>query len=81
VSSSIRSLVRRDHVLAAFEREVVLVLQGGGALGAYQAGAYEALAGNSYAPTWVSGISIGAVNGAIIAGNEPKKRIERLREF
>ena len=67
--------------MAAFEKEVVLVLQGGGALGAYQAGAYEALASNSYTPTWVSGISIGAVNGAIIAGNEPQRRVERLREF
>ena len=61
--------------------KTVLVLQGGGALGAYQAGAYEALAEAGQMPTWVAGISIGAVNSAIIAGNPPGKRIERLREF
>jgi NTE family protein len=59
----------------------VLVLQGGGALGAYQAGAYEALAAAGHMPEWVAGISIGAVNGAIIAGNPPERRVERLREF
>jgi NTE family protein len=59
----------------------VLVLQGGGALGAYQAGAYEALAAYDKAPNWLAGISIGAINAAIIAGNPPEKRIERLRQF
>lgn len=59
----------------------VLVLQGGGALGAYQAGAYEALAEGSLAPDWVAGISIGALNGSIIAGNPPERRVERLRQF
>lgn len=59
----------------------VLVLQGGGALGAYQAGAYEALAERGYAPDWVAGISIGAINGAIIAGNAPENRSVRLRSF
>jgi len=59
----------------------VLVLQGGGALGAYQAGAYEALAAADHRPDWVAGISIGALNGAIIAGNPPERRVERLREF
>lgn len=59
----------------------VLVLQGGGALGAYQAGAYEALAENGYSPDWVAGISIGAINGAIIAGNAPENRVKRLRMF
>lgn len=59
----------------------VLVLQGGGALGAYQAGAYEALAAADYAPEWVAGISIGAVNAAIIAGNPHKRCVERLRQF
>lgn len=59
----------------------VLVLQGGGALGAYQAGAYEALHDNGYEPEWVAGISIGAINGAIIAGNKPENRIERLHQF
>ena len=59
----------------------VLVLQGGGAMGAYQAGAYEALAAADYAPDWVAGISIGAVNAAIIAGNPHKRCVERLRQF
>jgi len=61
--------------------KTVLVLQGGGALGAYQAGAYEALYEAGHAPSWVAGISIGSVNAAIIAGNPPEKRVERLREF
>ena len=61
--------------------EIVLVLQGGGALGAYQAGAYEALAENDIEPQWIAGISIGAINGAIIAGNRPEHRVERLRTF
>jgi NTE family protein len=60
---------------------VALVLQGGGALGAYQAGVYEALHEKGYQPTWVTGISIGAINGAIIAGNTPDQRVPRLREF
>jgi len=60
---------------------VALVLQGGGALGAYQAGVYEGLAEKGYLPDWIAGISIGAVNGAIIAGNPPERRVERLRAF
>jgi NTE family protein len=63
------------------EEKTVLVLQGGGALGAYQAGAYGALAEAGQLPTWVAGISIGAVNSAIIAGNPPDRRVPRLREF
>jgi NTE family protein len=59
----------------------VLILQGGGALGSYQAGVYEALAGADILPDWVCGISIGAVNAALIAGNPPERRLERLREF
>jgi NTE family protein len=59
----------------------VLVLQGGGALGAYQAGAYEALAANGRAPGWLAGISIGAINAAIIAGNLPANRVDKLRQF
>lgn len=59
----------------------VLVLQGGGALGAYQAGAYEALHRAGYRPEWIAGISIGAINAAIIAGNPPERRVERLRAF
>jgi NTE family protein len=61
--------------------KTVLVLQGGGALGAYQGGAYEALAENGYAPEWIAGVSIGAINAALIAGNPPERRIERLRRF
>jgi len=59
----------------------VLVLQGGGALGAYQAGVYEGLATAGFAPDWIAGVSIGAINAALIAGNPPERRIERLREF
>ncbi len=59
----------------------VLVLQGGGALGSYQAGAYQALCHHDFEPEWIAGISIGAVNAAIIAGNERDKRVVRLKEF
>jgi NTE family protein len=59
----------------------VLVLQGGGALGSYQAGAYQALCHHDFEPEWVAGISIGAVNAAIIAGNPRDKRVEKLKEF
>jgi len=59
----------------------VLVLQGGGALGSYQAGAYQALCHHDFDPDWIAGISIGAVNAAIIAGNAPEKRVARLKEF
>lgn len=59
----------------------VLVLQGGGALGAYQAGAFEALCACTFEPDWVAGISIGAINAALIAGNAPGKRRERLDAF
>ncbi len=59
----------------------VLVLQGGGALGAYQGGVYEALASAQLCPAWVAGISIGAVNAALIAGNPPERRVAALRTF
>ena len=61
--------------------ECILVLQGGGALGAYQAGVFEALSAVYREPTWVAGISIGAINAALIAGNPASKRVARLREF
>src|SRR5260221_8002973 len=70
----------RDIAANQSERHV-LVLQGGGALGAYQAGAYEALASYGKTPGWLAGISIGAINAAIIAGNPPDKRVARLRQF
>src|SRR3954468_17188815 len=59
----------------------VLVLQGGGALGAYQVGAFEALCACHFAPQWVAGISIGAINAALIAGNTPENRHRRLDQF
>jgi len=75
-----------DHPLPAppttpAEAQRVLVLQGGGALGSYQAGAYQALCHFDFEPEWIAGISIGAVNAAIIAGNERDKRVDRLKEF
>jgi NTE family protein len=60
---------------------VVLVLQGGGALGAYEGGVYQALHDAGIEPDWVIGTSIGAINGAIISGNKIEQRPERLREF
>ena len=60
---------------------VALVLQGGGALGAYQAGVYEGLHEVGIRPNWLAGISIGALNAAIIAGSPEAERVERLREF
>lgn len=63
------------------QRQVVLVLQGGGALGAYQAGVYEALHEAGIEPDWVIGTSIGAINAALIVGNRPEDRLDRLRAF
>lgn len=70
----------RPQKAASFDC-IALVLQGGGALGAYQGGVYEALAAASLHPDWVAGISIGAINAALIAGNAPNMRVEKLREF
>jgi NTE family protein len=66
---------------ASYDKKVGLVMQGGCALGSYQAGVYEALSSSGYAPDWVAGISIGAINAAIIAGNAPNDRVHRLRSF
>src|ERR1700746_846729 len=74
---------RKSHVVAErppFER-IALLLQGGGALGSYQGGVYQALAEANLHPDWIAGISIGAINSALIAGNSPDKRVEKLREF
>jgi NTE family protein len=60
---------------------IALLIQGGGALGAYQAGVYEALAEANLHPDWIAGISIGAINGALIAGNAPEARVDKLRTF
>jgi NTE family protein len=65
---------------AAYD-QTVLVLQGGGALGSYQGGAYEVLHAGGVRPNWVAGVSIGAINAAIIAGNAPDNRVEKLRSF
>ena len=72
---------RARSATARTEEERILVLQGGGALGAYQAGVYEALAAEGEVPHWVAGISIGAINAALIAGNPPDRRVQRLHEF
>ena len=65
----------------SYDKKIGLVLQGGGALGSYQAGVYEALASSEYLPDWVAGISIGAINAAIIVGNTPENRVKCLRSF
>ena len=78
-----RTSKRKTHVSTErppFER-IALILQGGGALGAYQAGVYQALAEASLHPDWVAGVSIGAANAALIAGNPPEKRVQQLRAF
>ena len=61
--------------------QVVLVLQGGGALGSYQAGVYQALHEAGIEPDWIIGTSIGAINASLIAGNSAQNRLSRLREF
>jgi NTE family protein len=74
---------RKTHerlVPPPFDR-IALLLQGGGALGAYQGGVYQALSEARLDPDWVAGISIGAVNAALIAGNPPEERVAKLREF
>jgi NTE family protein len=73
-----RTHVSKDR--PPFER-IALILQGGGALGAYQAGVYQAMAEANLHPDWVAGMSIGAVNSALIAGNPPEKRVQQLRAF
>jgi NTE family protein len=75
------STTRSIKKTPALPGQVVLVFQGGGALGAYQGGVYQALHEAGIEPDWVIGTSIGAINAAIIAGNEPSRRLERLREF
>lgn len=71
---------RRQLLSSNFEC-IALLLQGGGALGAYQAGVYEALSEADIHPNWLAGISIGAINCAIIAGNPPEQRVAKLRRF
>jgi NTE family protein len=71
----------KERLFDRRHERVALALQGGGALGAYEAGAYEALAELGYAPNWLVGVSIGALNAALIAGNPPERRVECPREF
>src|ERR1700730_19289184 len=71
---------RSDKSLARFDR-IALVLSGGAALGAYQAGAYAALENRGVRPNWIAGTAIGAINAAIIAGKLPHERVPRLRQF
>jgi len=73
--------LRHNRPPALDHEHIALVLQGGGALGAYQAGVFEALAKIPTEPHWLAGVSIGAINSALIAGNEPHRRVERLQEF
>lgn len=75
-----QNMIKGATRLLPFER-VALVLQGGGALGAYQAGVYEAIYEAGIDVHWICGTSIGGINGALIAGNPPERRVERLRDF
>ena len=82
VPSSRRTRARAASARHAdVDEEFILVLQGGGALGAYQAGVFEAMSQVARPPDWIAGISIGAINAALIAGNPPERRVERLHEF
>lgn len=74
-------MIAPNSQYASDDDHTVLVLQGGGALGAYQAGVYEALADASIVPDWIAGISIGAINAAIIAGNAQEDRVPALHRF
>src|SRR5882724_8653956 len=76
--SSSQSALQRE---IAAHGQTVLVLQGGGALGAYQVGVYEALSQAGVEPDWVVGTSIGAINAGLIAGSPKGERVERLCEF
>ena len=78
-----RAKARKHDISAIASRydRVALVLQGGGALGAYQIGIHQALAEAGCEPNWISGVSIGAINSAIIAGNGTEKRLQNLEAF
>src|SRR5579864_1068575 len=80
-SSTKRAIRQPDAFVLPRYDEIALVLQGGGALGSYQAGVYEGLAEAGVHPNWIAGVSIGALNTAIIAGNAPEKRVEALHGF
>src|SRR5262245_62265101 len=78
-----KGMVQRavDEFRSKSKGQVVLVLQGGGALGAYQVGVYEALHEAGVEPDWIIGTSIGAINAGIMAGNKPQDRLTKLNEF
>jgi NTE family protein len=77
----LRPATSQIKAIASRYQRVALVLQGGGALGAYQAGVYNALSEAGIEPNWLSGVSIGAINSSIIAGNRPEDRLAKLRQF
>jgi NTE family protein len=84
MTNNIHQAVKGENTIAAKAANyqlVALMLQGGGALGSYQVGVYKALAEAQCCPSWICGVSIGAINGALIAGNAPEKRLARLEEF
>ena len=80
-SSGVAKLADIQGARKQKDRQIVLVLQGGGALGAYQAGVYHALHEHGIEPDWIVGTSIGAINASLIAGNPHESRLERLKEF
>src|SRR5476651_1464135 len=81
MDASLPEKPKQSRVERSGFEQTVLLLQGGGALGSYQAGVYEALAEADLHPDWVAGISIGAINSALIAGNPPENRVDKLRAF
>src|SRR5215475_3142900 len=81
MSGSSKLATRRAYDPHVGPGQIVLVFQGGGALGSYQAGVYQALQEAGIEPDWIIGTSIGAINAGLIAGNAPELRLARLKEF
>ena len=81
VPAAKRPAAKKRGTQGTLPDNIALVLQGGGALGAYQVGVYQGLHEAGIVPNWIAGISIGAFNTALIAGNPPERRLEALREF
>jgi NTE family protein len=80
-SAKVTTLAEASRREQPKDRQIVLVLQGGGALGAYQAGVYHALHEHGIEPDWIIGTSIGAINASLIGGNPPAERLDKLKEF
>ena len=80
-SNRVATIADTKYTQKQKDRQIVLVLQGGGALGAYQAGVYHALHEHAIEPDWIVGTSIGAINASLIAGNPHANRLEALKEF